>query len=265
MKIDILLATMFFENEDDNFLDEMNIQTDIVVGNQCDITKDERYTHRGHNVTVLSRNERGVGKNRNLALFHSDADIVLFADNDIRYYDGYREIIEKSYKEHPDADMIIFNFRKKCDDGWRNTNTKNKKARLKDITRYGAPTITAKRESLLKNRICFSLLFGGGAKYSCGEDSLFLTDCYNKGLNIYLCSETLGENIQRESTWFTGINEKFIFDKGVLFGAMCPKTYRFVICFHSFKHRKRYSQYATTGEVIKLMLKGAKEYRNHRI
>lgn len=262
MRIEILLATMFFENEDDNFLDDMNIQTDIIVGNQCNVTKDESYTHKGHNVTVLSRNERGVGKNRNLALFHSQADVVLFADNDIRYYDGYSEKIQKCYSEHPDADIIVFNFKKKCDDGcMRNTNTKNKKAGLRDITRFGAPTITAKRESLLKNRICFSLLFGGGAKYSCGEDSLFLMDCYNNGLKIYLCDETLGENVQRESTWFTGINEKYIFDKGVLFGAMCPKTYGFVIRFHAFKHRKRYSQYGSAEKVIKLMLKGAKEYK----
>ena len=33
MKIQVLLATMFFEKESDSFLDEMNIQTDIIIGN----------------------------------------------------------------------------------------------------------------------------------------------------------------------------------------------------------------------------------------
>ena len=261
MKIEILLATMFFENEDDDFLDSMNIETDVIVGNQCNTTKDESYTHGEHNITVLSRNERGVGKNRNLALFSSQADIVLFADNDIHYYDGYAEMIAKYYSEHPDADVVIFNLQEQCDDGTlKDYNKKDKKARLRDITRFGAPTITARREALIKNRICFSLLFGGGTKYSCGEDSLFLADCYNTGLNIYLCSKTLGVNIPRKSTWFEGINEKYIFDKGVYFRAMCPKTYGFVIRFHVVKHRKDYMEYGTIREVIALMRKGAKEY-----
>ena len=33
--------------------------------------------------------------------------------------------------------------------------------------------------------ITFSLLFGGGAKYSNGEDSLFLKDCLKYGLVVY--------------------------------------------------------------------------------
>ena len=95
--------------------------------------------------------------------------------------------------------------------------SKNKKACLKDITKFGIWAVTARRDSILQKRISFSLLFVGWAKYSCGEDSLLLNDCYKLGLNIYLSSITIGEVIHRESTWYKGITEKFIFDKGALF------------------------------------------------
>ncbi len=262
MKVEVLLATMFFEQEDKNFLELMNIQTDIIIGNQCDHNGNEIFTHNGNNVTVLSRKERGVGRNRNTCLFYSDADIILFADNDVRYYDGYGDKIKGYYTTHPDADMVIFNFKEKRDnEPIHDINTHNKKAHLKDITKFGTWAVTAKRESILKKRISFSLLFGGGAKYGCGEDSLFLTDCCNKGLNIYLSDETLGEVIHKESTWYKGITEKYVFDKGALFGAMCPKMYKLFILRHVLKHKELYSQFGNIKEVMQIMYKGAEDYK----
>ena len=263
MKVEVLLATMFFEQEDENFLELMNIQTDIVIGNQCDHNGNELFTHNDNNATVLSRQERGVGRNRNTCLFYSNADIVLFADNDVCYYDGYGKKIEDYYNTHPNADIVIFNFKEKRDnEPIHDINKQNKKARLKDITKFGTWAVTAKRESILKKRISFSLLFGGGAKYGCGEDSLFLIDCYNMGLNIYLSDDTLGEVIHKESTWFKGITEKYVFDKGALFKAMCPQTYKLAIIWHVIKHKKSYSQLGNTRKIVEIMYKGASDYNN---
>ena len=261
MTIEILLAMMFWEKEPVSFLDELHLQTDIIIGNQCDCNENKKFIHNGNTVTVLSRNERGVGKNRNTCLFYSNADIVIFADNDVRYYDGYATRVEEYYRSHLDAELVIFNFKEKRDEEpLHDINKKNKKARLKDITKFGTWAITAKRESILKKRISFSLLFGGGAKYGMGEDSLFLTDCYKQGLNIYLTDITLGEVIHKESTWYKGITEKYILDKGAFFKAIAPKTYRAVIVRHIIKHKKLYSQYGTVKEVLKVMFKGAKDY-----
>ena len=262
MKVEVLLATMFFENERRDLLDFMNIQTDIIVGNQCNKNEKEVFSYKDHQVVVLSTSERGVGKNRNVGLFYSDADVVLFADNDVCYYDGYKEKIEEYYQKHPQADVVIFNFKVKRNDGpLRDINIQNKKAGLKDIGKFGTYAVTARRESILKHRISFSLLFGGGAQYSCGEDSLFLSDCRRKGLNIYLSDDTLGEVIHKESTWFDGINKKYIFDKGALFKAMYPKLYKLFILRHAIKHRNIYTSCASIKNVIQIMFEGAKDYR----
>lgn len=260
MKIEVLLATMFFEQENDKYLDNMNIQSDIIIGNQSNIVKNERYVYNEHNVTVLTRDERGIGKNRNLCLSFSNADVVLFADNDVTYYDGYVSKIENFYLTHPKADVVIFNFKqKRGDEPLHDINLKNKKAKLKDITKFGACVVSVRRESILRKRINFSLLFGA-SKYGCGEDTLFLIDCYRAGLNIYLSSDTLGEVINRESTWFSGITERYILDKGALFRAMFPKMYFIFIIRHVLKYKKLYSQYGKISKVIRMMRKGAKEY-----
>lgn len=261
MRIEVLLATMFYEKEKDDFLKTLNVKTDIIIGNQTDLNKNEVFEFGRNKVTVLSRAERGVGKNRNASLFYSDADIVIFADNDVQYFDDYAEKIEEFYTTHPDADVVIFNFKVQRGDGpLRDINKKNKKAGLLDITKFGTWAVSVKRESILKKRISFSLLFGGGAKYSAGEDSLFLMDCYKRGLKIYLSDATLGKVIHRESTWYQGINEKLIFDRGALYAAMSPRWYRLFIFEHVLKHGKMYKDFGTAKDVVKMMLKGAKEY-----
>lgn len=63
----------------------------------------------------------------------------------------------------------------------------------------------------------FSLLFGGGAKYSNGEDSLFLKDCLKYGLKVYAVPIEIGAERERESTWFKGYTDKFFIDRGVLY------------------------------------------------
>ena len=157
MKIEVLLAMMFFEKEQPSFLEDMNLQSDLIIGNQCDDNENREFLHNGNKVTVLSRSERGVGKNRNTCLFYSNADIIIFADNDVKYYDGYATRVEAFYKSHPDADVVIFNFKEKRDDEpLHDINSKNKKATLRDITKFGTWAITAKRESILRERISFS-------------------------------------------------------------------------------------------------------------
>ena len=263
MKIEVLLATMFYENEPKDFLDKMNIRTDIIIADQCDKTGELFFKHGDNSVTVLSSTERGVGKNRNSALEKSTADIILFADNDVTYYDGYAEKIEKFYTDNPSADVVIFNFKESRNGELpHDINLETKKAKLKDVTKFGAYAISAKRQSILSAGIKFSVLFGGGCKYGSGEDTVFLVDCFKKKLSVYLCRETLGEVTHGDSTWYRGINEKYVFDKGALFKAICPRLYRLAITRHVIKYKKLYSVIGTTCKVRKNMIKGAKDYKN---
>lgn len=196
--------------------EQMHLNSPAVLVNQCDKDGKEELSVNGFQVTVISQTGRGVGLSRNTALENAGEDYVLFSDDDIVYDAGYAEKIEKAFEENRDADLLLFNVRV-CEERrtyW--TDSKKKIGRM-NCGRYPAYSIAAKRESLIRAGVKYSLLFGGGARFSNGEDSLFLTDCLRSGLKIYAVPVEIGEETYRESTWFHGFNEKFFYDRGVLF------------------------------------------------
>lgn len=221
MKLEVLLSCM---NQNDISIVEKNkITTDVIVINQCNTTAEEYIQKGKQQILFVSRNERGIGMSRNTGLMKSRADICLFADDDVTYVDDYEKIICNEFERHPEAEMILFNLKFVNSKRKFATIKKFKKAHLRSSLRYGAVRIAVKPEVLHKNRIYFSLLFGGGAKYGAGEDSLFIRDCFKHGVKIYLSPQIIGEVDQKESTWFTGYNEKYFYDKGALWKALMGK------------------------------------------
>ncbi len=108
-----------------------------------------------------------------MAILRAEGDICLFADEDIVYEEGYAQAVSREFERNPKADMILFNI---TVDKERRTYhiTERKRVHWYNCGRYGAVSFAVKRSSLLKSGVTFSLLFGGGAMYSNGEDRLFL-------------------------------------------------------------------------------------------
>lgn len=216
IKLQVLVSAV---NEDNRqLIEKMNLKTDAVLVNQCDkYGYDEFFLPEGNGkVQCFSMPERGVGLSRNTALLHADSDICLFSDEDIVLTDDYGKAISEAYEKYPDADMLLFNV--KVAPARRTYWNENvKRIRWYNYGRYPAYSISGKLASLRKANVHFSLLFGGGAKYSNGEDSLFLRDCLKAGLKIYAVPVCIGEEMERESTWFQGYTPKFFKDRGVLY------------------------------------------------
>lgn len=239
MNVQVLVATM--DQKDDSLLDKMGIHTDVIVGNQCDRNEIREFTRGGHRVKWLSFAERGVGLNRNNALMRADGDVVLFADDDMEYVDGYGKLVEEAYEKIPQADVIIFDLQ--YPDTPRKPITKIEKMNAKKAMRFGAARISARLSSLRIHGIAFNLCFGGGARFGSGEDSLFLMDCIRRGLKVYTYPAVIARLSPRESTWFRGYNDQFFFDKGVLFSVLFPRMCGPYALAHCMKKRKRYNSY----------------------
>ena len=109
MRIQVLIATM--KQHDHSLLETMNIQPEAVVGNQCERNEIEHFKFQGHDVAWYSFAERGVGLNRNNTLMRADADVCLFADDDMVYVDSYPKIVKNAFDELPDADIIVFDLK----------------------------------------------------------------------------------------------------------------------------------------------------------
>ena len=258
MKIETLVATI--DQTDHSLVEKMNIQTDALVGNQCGSSSEETFDFHGNKVVYFNSAERGVGRNRNVLIRNTTADICLFADDDMQFVDGYPQIAQKAFEECPDADILIFNLIEK----------RPRRSVTKQITRinkynyakYGAARIAFRRQSVLSAGIRFDLSFGGGTEHGSGEDTIFLWDCIKKKLKIYAVPYALAEIDQTAvSTWFKGYNEKFFLDKGALYAHIHPVLWPLYSLHHVMRYRKKFGSSVSLTKAIHWMLKGGRAYR----
>lgn len=233
MTIQVLVASTNQSNHD--LLDKMNIQSDAIVGNQCGFNSIEEFKYKGHSVTYLNFNEKGVGLNRNNALMRASADICLFADDDMRYVDGYSELIENAFKNNPNADVIVFNVT------GRKPIKKKQRVHRTNYFRYGTVRIAIKLESVRREGIFFNQCFGGGTPHCHGEDNLFLTDCLNKKLKIFAVPLLLAELLDdRPSSWRDIEINKYLKDQGVLYKVISKRWWKLLCFIDSFRRHKQY-------------------------
>lgn len=259
MNIQVLVAAM--NQSDHSLLQKMNIRSNVIVGNQCNYNSIETFDYMGNEAIYLNFAERGVGLNRNNTLIRATGDICLFADDDVVYVDDYVNIITKTYKEQPNADVIIFNFlESRNGEPLHERVRKNGFVGRKGVSSFATFLISVRLNSVRKKNIVFHQMFGGGARYSHGEDSIFLKDCISKGLKVYTTTKVIGTVRHNESTWFQGFSDQHFKDTGVLFYQMYTNLYYVIIVYHVLKHKKMYKNYGILN-VIKMMFDGIKHYK----
>lgn len=257
MNIQVLIATM--NQNDYSLLEKMNIQSDAIVANQCDKNEIEEVIYKGNRIKFLSFAEKGVGLNRNNALMRATAEICLIADDDIIYCDNYVKIVEKKFKENPDADVIIFNLYEKPQK--RFVIKRKFKVHFFNFMKFGAPRIAFRTNSIKKYGISFNLLFGGGTHFSAGEDTLFLYECLKKGLKIIAVPDFIGTLTEsRTSTWFKGYTDKYFIDRGALFACISKRWAKFLSLQFCLRHRKKFNQNKSPWDAYRLMKKGINQF-----
>lgn len=223
MMLQVLVATM--HQDDFSIADKMNICCDCVIANQADYEAIAVRENSDYHQKMITTKTRGVGLNRNIALLASTADIVLFADDDVVYYDDMPKQVIKAFEDFPKADVIVFGM-DMLKEGkiFEKRRCEKKRVYPWNSMRFGTYRIAARKKAITNNNITFNQCFGGGCKFSAGEDTLFLKECFDKGLKVYSYDYVLGTCNKDTSTWFNGYNEKYFYDKGVLLRHLFPKT-----------------------------------------
>ena len=221
--LQVLVATL--HQDDFSLAEKMNIRCDAVIANQADRESDEHRETEFGVLRMITTKTRGVGKNRNIALDAAESEIILFADDDVTYNDDMPENVVKAFCENEKADVIIFGM--DITKGGKVTAKKHlekKKLRVWNSLRFGTYVVAARRKAVEEKGIRFCEYFGGGCIYSAGEDSLFIKNCFDKGLSVYSHDYVLGTCAKDSSTWFTGYGEKYFYDRGALVRFLFPKT-----------------------------------------
>ncbi len=258
LSFEVLCVTMGQKNFDK--IKQMNIDSNVVFANQSDNNSFQKQSlSNNKNAIMVTTNTIGVGKNRNIALTYSSADICIFADDDICYFEGYENIILNEFQKNKDADLIIFAYTTNDLNRKPPIIKKNKRIRVFSKLPYGGCNIAFRRSSLLESGITFNTLFGGGCKYPSGEDSIFLTQCRNYGLKIYTSVHKIGEISFETSTWFNGYDEKYFFGKGAFY-QKCRKRTKYLWYFY-FAFKTRSFKEIPFWMKIKTMKNGSKCYK----
>lgn len=265
-RLQILVSAV---NKDTSRLPEiMKLESDAVIVNQligdgapAGLTVgDESFSHEGYDVRVITRREKGVGLSRNTALEAADHELIQFGDDDIVYVPGYAKLITEEFEKHPEADVLLFNVRQQKG---RVTyhNADYRKVSWYNYGRYPAYAICARLDKLIGSGVRYSLLFGGGAPYMNGEDSLFLHDCLKAGLELYRTPVALGKERAGESTWFKGYTDKFFFDRGVLYHFLYGRMAGVLGFRYLFKNRKVFCKDKGLWKSYKLLCDGIRHGR----
>ena len=157
MDLEVLVATM--QQADLSLVERMNLYQNAVIANQCGQWSYAESQSESYRIRMLSSNTKGVGINRNLALQLAEADILLFADDDIVYYDSDLQPVIDAFNQLPDADVIFFAI-----DMTRNGEVFDRRRHgcrrlhLWNSLRYGACRMAIRREAVVKHRLSFSTL-----------------------------------------------------------------------------------------------------------
>ena len=141
-------------------------------------------------------------------------------------------------------------------------NIRHKRVRWYNYGRYPTYSMCCRLDALRRTNVCFSLLFGGGAKYSNGEDTLFIHDCLKRGLRIYAVPVGIGREMSREggeSTWFKGFSEKFFYDRGVLYRYLYGAAARLWAVRFILAKKEEMCREIPAKRALGLMFKGIRE------
>lgn len=249
MEIQILLSTIK-QTGLEELIKQMNIKTNYLI-----ISQGEKKCSNG---LIYSFNEKGLSKSRNKAIQYLSKEIGVFADDDVIYEDNCQDIIKQAYEEYQEADIIAFYV--------ESTNPKRavRKQKTHKVNRISAMRIqsfqiTFRRDSI-KNKLYFDEDFGANAKYSMGEENIFLYDALKKGMKIYYIDKKIGIVRQEQSTWFEEYNKKFFEDEGAILYRISRKWYWLLIVQFIIRKRKLYSEKNTMRQVWQWMFRGAKNY-----
>lgn len=255
MTLQVLLSAMHLQ--DYHYIDKLNITGDVVVMNQCDRESEDVFHENGRSVHYICSRERGLSRSRNQAILKSTADVCILCDNDVKYRNDYQSLILNAFEEYPKDDILVFYIKRK--ERLQPVFSESRQMNYLSVMKIFSPEIAFRRSSIEKLR--FHEMFGAGAKYSMGEENIFLYDALRSGLRVRYIPVQIASLLETESTWFCGYTDKFFLDRGANYYAMSKHWYWLLILQFAVRKRKIYAADNRMLHALKLMFQGKKEFK----
>lgn len=243
---------------DDNIVTRSGISSDALIVNQCGENAYREYMNGDSRIRILSVDDTGLTKSRNLAIRSSQADVCLLCDDDEILADRYEEEIITAFRDLPEADVIVFDVK------GIGSGLSGLPRRLKyfELMHVSSVQISFRRESLVRSGVMFDERMGAGSGNGAEEELKFLTDCRRRGLDIYYVPFVIAEVVESGSTWFKGFDEEFFVNRGVttryIMGYVPALLYGL---YYSVRKRKQFESGISWFKAFRLIIRGMNENR----
>lgn len=157
-------------------------------------------------VRVINSFEKGLSKSRNLGIKNAVAKIVLIADDDVEFVEGFEKVIVDEFEINKNAHLISFNNIRIGEEKPRNNSKTGYKHNFRTIKKVCSIEIAFRLNTIIKKEILFNEKFGLGSFFETGEEYLFLRTLIIKNVAAYFNPSIIvkhgilssGENIKSD-------------------------------------------------------------------
>lgn len=251
MKLDVLMSCMNQEN--DALVKKSCIVGNLVVINQCRRDGEWIIENASGRIRWIDSTTKGLSVSRNLAILASDADVCLLCDDDEVFDADYEQKILDAYSQLPDADVIAF----KMIDHAPSFPDRVIRLRFPKTMKVSSVQMSFRRKSVIDSGVFFDEDLGAGTGNGAEEELKFLTDCEKAGLKIYYVPEEIASFSQDHSTWFSGFDETFFYNRGAttryILGYPLALLYA---CYYIIRKRALYRSQISSFCAMKALLRG---------
>ena len=262
MTIEVLISCM--HQTDWSIIERSNVQTDVLIINQCDREEQEVYSFtnsRGEKclARMICTTERGLSRSRNMALKNAQGDVCLFCDDDEVLVEGYDDIIRTACEQHEAYSLIAFRLTYSRKTFPEEVQTYNRFS----SGRLSSAQIAFRRIEVLKTGVWFDEQIGSGTGNGGGEETKWLYQLLSKrAIRAIYLPKLIARINDGDSMWFKGYNKQYFVNYGwtirriygTLLGAM-------FLCYHIVSHRQFYSPYCGIIDMCKYIARGFFEKR----
>ncbi|MXO06870.1 glycosyltransferase family 2 protein [Flavobacterium sp. HBTb2-11-1] len=226
----------------------------ILIVNQTQ--KEKILTSDFSNIRVINSFEKGLAKSRNLAFENAIGKILVVADDDVVYQEGFTAKIVDAYNKFPQAAAINFSavnsngslLKKYPLDSKSNLN-------IFDILNTSSIEMTLNKKIINESEVLFDENFGLGAIFEMGEEAIFLSDLKANQKQLVFEPQSIVMHKNQTSSEKKSLVDKY-YIQGALFSRMFKKKYIFWLYLKLFFDLK---QKKIKFDNIKTVLESAKK------
>lgn len=217
MKVQLLISCM--HEKDTSIIQRSNVQSDVVVVNQCDHDSIEEFdfvNKKGKtcHAKFINTSERGLSRSRNMAIANASGDICLICDDDEIFVDNYEDLIVEAYEKNGDINCITFAIDRNDLSFKKEYSSTPHKVGLKQIMQTSSVQITFRTNMVKEHNIRFDTKLGSGSGNGAGEENKFLLDIKRCGEKIMFWPSNIGEVKAGKSLWFKGFTQEYMRNQG---------------------------------------------------